>query len=69
MSSGQDINNDPMQLEDNPVRDSIQRVLRLATEARAPQETTWSMYGPLYAAQRQITWTSDENPDPQAYAE
>ena len=58
-----------MQLDDNRVRDSIQHVLRLATDTPAPQRTTWSLYGALNGAQREITRTTDENPDPRGYAQ
>ena len=56
-----------MRLEDDHLRDSIQRVVRLATEVLAPQQTTWSLYGALDAAQRHITRTTDENPNPRVY--
>ena len=45
LSSGLDLKDDTMQLDDDPVRDSVQRVLRLATEAPASQRTTRSLYG------------------------
>ena len=64
-----DIQDDTMQFDDDLMQDSIQRVLRLATEAPAAQQTTWSLYGALDAAQRQKTRTTDENPDPRAYAQ
>ena len=58
-----------MQLDNGPVRGSIQRVLRLAKEAPAPQRTIWSHYGALHAAQRQITGAEEGGPDPRAYAQ
>ena len=67
LPSGLDIENDTMQLDHDLVRGSIQRVLRSATEAPAPQSTTESVYGALNEVQRKITGRRDVNPDPQAY--
>ena len=59
LPSDLDIQDDTMQLDDDPVRDSIQRILRLATEAPAPQRTTLSLYAVLDAAQSEITRTTN----------
>ena len=43
LPSGLDIHDYTMQLDNDPVWDSIQRALRLATEAPAPERTKWSL--------------------------
>ena len=69
LPSGLDIQDDAMQLDNGPVRGSIQRVLRLAKEAPAPQRNIWSHYGALDAAQRQITGAAERAADARAYAQ
>ena len=69
LPSGLDIQDDTMQLDNDPVRDSVQRVLRLAAEAPAPQRNTWCLYGALDAAQRRIAWAADGDLEPRAYAQ
>ena len=58
-----------MQLDNVPVRDSIQRIPRPATEGLAPKWNIWRLYGALDAAQRQMTGAAEGGPDPRAYAQ
>ena len=69
LPSGLDIHGGTMDLDDDPVRNSIQCVLQSATGAPAPQRPTWSLYGALDAGQRQKTAAADRSPDPRAYAQ
>ena len=66
LPSGLDVsaNHDPMDLENDPLQDSIQRVLQVA--AAAHQRTTWSLYRALNETDQRITGTGD-NGDPGAY--
>ena len=66
LPSGLDIstNHDPMNLDNDPLQDSIQRVLQVVTDAR--QQPTWSLYRALNEAEQRITSTGS-NRDPGAY--
>ena len=66
LPSGLDIstNHDPMDLDNDPLQDSIQRVLQVA--ANAHQQPTWSLYRALNEADQRITSTRS-NRDPGAY--
>ena len=64
--SGLDVsaNHDPMDLENDPLQDSIQRILQVA--ANAHQRPTWSLYRALNETDQRITETGS-NRDPGAY--
>ena len=66
LPSGLDIstNRDPMDLDNDPLQDSIQRVLQVAADAH--QQPTWSLYRALNEADQRITSTGS-NRDPGAY--
>ena len=66
LPSGLDIstNHDPMDLDNDPLHDSIQRVLQ--TAAAAHQRPTCSLYRALNDTDQRITGTG-ENRDPGAY--
>ena len=66
LPSGLDIsrNHDPMNLDNDPLQDSIQRVLQVAADA--PQQSTWSLYRALNEADQRITSTGS-NQDPGSY--
>ena len=66
LPSGLDIstNHDPMDLDNDPLQDSIQRVLQVAADAH--QQPTWSLYRALNEADQQITSTGS-NRDSGAY--
>ena len=66
LPSGLDVstNDDPMDLDNDPQQDSIQRVLQVA--AAAHQRPTWSLYRALNEKDQQMTGTG-ENRDPGAY--
>ena len=66
LPSGLDIstNHDPMDLDNDPLQDSIQRVLQVAADAH--QQPTWSLYRALNEADQRITSTGS-NRDPGAY--
>ena len=66
LPSGLDIstNRDPMDLDNDPLQDSIQRVLQVAADAH--QQPTWSLYRALNEADQPITSTGS-NRDPGAY--
>ena len=57
-------NRDPMNLDNGPLQDSIQRVLQVAADAR--QQPTWSLYRALNEADQRIT-SRGSNRDPSAY--
>ena len=63
LPSGLDIpaNHEPMDLDNDPLQDSIQRVLQAATAAQ--QRPTWSLYRALIETDQQITGT-EESRDP-----
>ena len=58
-----------MGLDEDPLRDSMPRVLQSATDAPAPEQSTWSLYGALDTARRQITAAADGSRDPRADAQ
>ena len=66
LPSGPDVfaNHDPMDLDNDPLQESIQRVLQVA--AAAHQRPTWSLYRALNETDQRITGTG-ENRDPGAY--
>ena len=66
LPSGLDIstNRDPMDLDNDLLQDSIQRVLQLAADAH--QQPTWSLYRALNEADQRITST-ESNRDQGAY--
>ena len=66
LPSGLDVsaNHDPMDLDNDPLQDSIQRVLQVAADAH--QRPTWSLYGALNETDQWITGTGG-NRDPGAY--
>ena len=66
LPSGLDVtaNHNPMDLNTDPLQDSIQRVLQVAADAH--QRPTWSLYGVLNETDQQITDTGS-NRDPRAY--
>ena len=57
LPSGHDVsaNHDPMDLDNDPLQDSIQRVLQVA--AVAHQGPTWSLYRALKETDQRITGT------------
>ena len=57
-------NHDPMDLDNDPLQDSIQGVLQVAADAH--QQPTWSLYRALNEADQRITSTGS-NRDPGAY--
>ena len=66
LPSGLDVsaNHNPMDLDNGPLQDSIQRVLQAA--ANTHQRPTWSLYRAVNEANQRITGTGD-NRDPGAY--
>ena len=66
LSSALDVsaNHDPMDLDNDPLQESIQRVLQVAEDAH--QRPTWSLYRALNETNQQNTGTGD-NRDPEAY--
>ena len=61
---GVSTNHDPMDLDNDPLQDSIQRVLQVAADAH--QRPTWSLYRALNETDQRITDT-ESNQDPGAY--
>ena len=66
LTSGLDVsaNHDPMDLDNDPLQDSIRRVLQVAADAH--QRPTWSLYRAVNETDQSITGTRD-NRDPGAY--
>ena len=66
LPSGLDVfvNHDPMDVDNDPLQDSIQRVLQLAADAH--ERATWSLYRALNETDQWITDTGS-NRDPGAY--
>ena len=58
------VNHDPMDLDYDPLQNSIQRILQAATTAH--QRPTWSLYRALNETDQRIIGT-EENRDPGAY--
>ena len=66
LPSGLDVsaNHNPMDLDNDPLQDSIQRMLQVAADAH--QRPTWSLYRALNETDQQITYTGSYR-DPGAY--